>query len=816
MTNTQTEQGSNPVTNKSEDVQPEQSLSVPTEASIPENNYSLETKSSPFLLPAPEKAPNCFTNIDDVDATTTNSDINNTILSHEPDTTDIQIESIGVVHYFSNETLSEFKKEKQELKDEKRDLEFDKQEFAIQKRKLREKEKIVDIKLIAKREAEVKEAQALAKVKAEAKRESDVREAEAETNRLEVIQQTHALELTTITDLTDPEQRATKISNLSLEYKAEYAKELVDELIDNNRIYGDFPLIFDDRSRSSLMNLFCANGTFYTQNPLKPVAGEFPIRLEFKEFILTITDTAEAKSYIFTLTYDNIITLKVAEHSSRYFFDHIITNIAHGNIHKNQLNSLIKQLYPDYFYPQGTDLFSIILERRNELELEKATLAVVEDFSDYGVVNEAGKIIVVNLLTKEQLSLAEFKKAYSLKGAKVKVLNHLTGKYNYHHPVDLWETSPNKKVYTGFVCDPSDSSADGLFNTWIKFPITTDDSLIDISLYEEFELNTICNGNEKEYLLHDAFYAQMVQNPEIKLGASIVIFSPKEEIKDTYFRAKQNIFEDYHFKATQKKDLTGANPNLKTAIIVEVDDTLTIGKKAIVDIDTLVRDNMNSFEDKGKTELSIFTARVLINASSYAFASKMKDMGRYFVPRVDTSILNDREKMNALHALIINPKFREAMIHKYQNFDYSPYVEQLTKVAEPILTDDEKMEAFTFVESWLWELIQNDSFSGIHHQVELNGNLRVSKLSLFERYQDDTKDTVTTNASFGREFDAILNSFGALVKNDNNTRIKTKPAKIIKPISEIKAGFITYYKVEASITTDGSWRDDETQEEIAV
>ncbi len=311
---TQTELGSQHSI-QSEDVQLEQTLSMPTEVSKLESDYSVEAKTAPILrLPAPKKAPASFTNIDDIE-TPIDSEI--PVLPSTTTEEPISDTSIEVLNNIEAKDIIDIAKSRQDLEAKEQNLASksrqltteidafkDTQEEYIEKdRALKKREKIVSEKTIARNEVLKLEAEEYALIEAENLKAAALKVQEAEAARVKMIADTHTDELFTITDLTLLEQRTLKVQNLTLEFLERIAESMVTSLVENNRLYGDYPLIFDDTKRGSIMNKYCENGTFYAQDPIRPIGAKYPIKIEFKDYKVTITNSLDInpKPYLFSL-----------------------------------------------------------------------------------------------------------------------------------------------------------------------------------------------------------------------------------------------------------------------------------------------------------------------------------------------------------------------------------------------------------------------------------------------------------------------------------------------------------------------------------
>ena len=612
----------------------------------------------------------------------------------------------------------------------------------------------------------------------------------------------HKSELEDPLDLTITEQKEKKIANISLSFHNEFAVYIVTLLLKKNLLSADFPLILSDKSQKSIMGLYCKDGEFFAQDPISPIVGEYPINLKFKNFKLTVTNI---KLHIvvgtyFTTSYfngdkftDNL--WKLGSLSNAPALANEIINILASKtyIGNHYLYSITQSLFLDITYGKQ-DIVNIVLERRDDIELEKASNEAVKYFSDFVKVLDGTKLIVVNTKTNVQIPLEGFKKQY--KNKTIKVLKHTTGKYTYPKIVELWDESNDVYLYQGFTWDPSNAVSKS-YNTWIEFNGNPSTEL-DVALYDDFILNTMYSGNQVVYTRYCAYMAQVVQDPTNKIGSAIIVISNNEEVKDTFFRSLQNIFAGYYSKRTDKSKLTKVDEDFKKSIMLEIDEALTVGEKAVVSIDNFVRDNVHIDTSKSLTERTKTIARCIINAKTHAFASKIQKRGRYMLTDCDNSITEDRQKMDELHKLIVHEDFAATMIKRYKEFDYTPYLEDITNMSEPILSDDEKMEGWSEVELWWYDFIQTDNLVEDKECKKSDDKIRITKRYLHKLFLDDTKGKLTM-VQFGTKMTTILKKSNVLILDVKEPKIGGITARDIKHISECKTAFEKYYNLDSSI-----------------
>lgn len=94
-------------------------------------------------------------------------------------------------------------------------------------------------------------------------------------------------------------------------------------------------------------------------------------------------------------------------------------------------------------------------------------------------------------------------------------------------PGEVWLRSPNRKQYSGVVCDPAlDREADGKINVWTGYGV--DPVAGDPKPFVDYARLILGNGNDAfgEYVLD--WLAYKIQNPTKPVGTALMLFSEQE------------------------------------------------------------------------------------------------------------------------------------------------------------------------------------------------------------------------------------------------------------------------------------------------
>ena len=90
----------------------------------------------------------------------------------------------------------------------------------------------------------------------------------------------------------------------------------------------------------------------------------------------------------------------------------------------------------------------------------------------------------------------------------------------------VWLESPHRRQYHGLEFAPSGHAPPGYFNLWKGFAVDPDPKA-SCQLFLDHIAENVCNGNEAHFAWVMGWFAQMIQNPETKLGTSLVFRGPQ-------------------------------------------------------------------------------------------------------------------------------------------------------------------------------------------------------------------------------------------------------------------------------------------------
>jgi hypothetical protein len=344
------------------------------------------------------------------------------------------------------------------------------------------------------------------------------------------------------------------------------------------------------------------------------------------------------------------------------------------------------------------------------------------------------------------------------------------------------------------------------YNIWRGFAIKPIQA--DCTMYLEYVRNVICNGNEDHYHWLLSWSAQMLCEPHLKSGTSVVMRGGEGIGKSFYFETLGELISgnkynmpknDYYFKTSNPEHVTGKfNDHLAHVILLLLEEAFWAGDQrgAHVLRDIVTGTTGSSGQKFQSTKTVNNYVRVGINGNEDWLVPAAMDSRRFFVLDVSDVYKSDEQYWNKMHQWINNGG-REALMYFFLNYNFKDVNLRLAPVTDALI--DQRVSTMKSEDSFWMDLLRTGAIPYV--TIDGNGYVTVVVEVLFNLYCETMKRTIIRNRSLQSDFGIKMHSFmpklenGRVVKGASGRPLtlldkklvggkgKQKPAYIIPPLN---------------------------------
>lgn len=238
--------------------------------------------------------------------------------------------------------------------------------------------------------------------------------------------------------------------------------------------------------------------------------------------------------------------------------------------------------------------------------------------------------------------------------------------------LSTFTTHKSTTLFNGVEFNPRYTTTNVL-NLWVGMTITPRRG--NWPLINNFLLEVICGGRQKEYQYLIKYLAHALQRPWEKPGVMVILLSGQGTGKGTLSKILQKIWSATFLKINRIKQVVGDfNGSLERAFIVFLDEALFAGDRSSSDaLKSLVTENTISINEKHQPARQITSYHRFFSATNADhFKATDRDDRRDFVLRVSEHRKGDHAFWDALNAEIENGGV-EAFAHDLMALDLTGF-----------------------------------------------------------------------------------------------------------------------------------------------
>jgi hypothetical protein len=239
---------------------------------------------------------------------------------------------------------------------------------------------------------------------------------------------------------------------------------------------------------------------------------------------------------------------------------------------------------------------------------------------------------------------------------------------------DVWMKSTERRQYNKVVFRPEGTPKNPrVYNTWTGLAVEPKEGGWRRLQRHLFEVWCDCDPDLFEWTL--AWFAQLFQQPEVKLGTAMVVYSPRKGTGKSIVARPLRRILDIHASTLSASDALTAKFNgfMERSLLVIGEEIIWGGKRdAIGPLKAAITESTVMLEKKYQdpVELDNFSRFLLFSNEERAIPAEGDDERRFFVLRAGEQHIQDTDYFGALAAEIDNGG-TEAMLFDLMGFDFN-------------------------------------------------------------------------------------------------------------------------------------------------
>lgn len=551
-----------------------------------------------------------------------------------------------------------------------------------------------------------------------------------------------------------------------------------------------------------------------------------PIREYFNDIV---DEEKKSKAYI---TRKAIFNAKISSFANggtsyRIGFDfesikYILTNLQADVKYKVQiLVALENLLVEDFLTPKEIIELEKILKEQGFLSENNSLCVKVFDsikdkkvlkaMENYAVLLTNGSLSIIDM-TQKKLTLYKLGDIkHYFKNKKVSFFDHSVGKYVKNNPVDIWMESANRREFTDITFDPSNKCDKNTFNLFRGFKYEPN-NLIDISLYHELLFNVICSGDNFMYGIIWSFLAQMIQQPEKKLGVCLVFLSPMGTGKGTAIQPIVELLSGYSFVTSDSDAIFSRfNHHLSDKLFIYYNEAaeLNYNKSLNSKFKHLITEEYTNYEVKnGPNFMAPNLCRMILDSNEDALLKESGDSRRTWYPKISEARIGDKEYFAKLYKLYETSGFYETLMYQLSTFDLALWLPLLRSPIKNEVLLDQQLQSLNDIQEWWLSCLEENRIFETYFELTSDGGFKISNQELYNSFVNFTKKA-------GKKVYDQKTAFGKLMKKHcisdelittpNAKDYKGDNAKIYASLPKCWNYFQKKHKLEAHEIQINNW-----------
>ena len=293
----------------------------------------------------------------------------------------------------------------------------------------------------------------------------------------------------------------------------------------------------------------------------------------------------------------------------------------------------------------------------------------------------------------------------------------------------VWMDSEFRRQYYGLSFLPNGETPEGYYNLWKGFSVEPDPNAGTFKRFLEHVTENVCNGDERQFDWVMGWFAQIVQQPEKKLGTSLVFRGPQGVGKTIVGEEIGKLFGPHYQSVSDDRFVVGRfNAHLANCVLLQLEEATWGGDhSAAGKLKDLITGTHQLIEYKGKEPVRVRSfVRVHVTSNNDWVVPAGLEERRFSILDVGEKRIQDGAYFQAIRDELDNGG-RAALLHYLLNFDLSSV--PLRQVLATDALRDQKIAGMSPEMSWWLDVLMTGDLPG-----DSTGTGRAPKTTLYEHY----------------------------------------------------------------------------------
>ena len=273
-----------------------------------------------------------------------------------------------------------------------------------------------------------------------------------------------------------------------------------------------------------------------------------------------------------------------------------------------------------------------------------------------------------------------------------------------------WLNHSRRREYKGLFFHPKDAKKD-YFNLYTGFAVEPCQG--DVMPFLKFCKEVICSNNDEYFQYLKAWVAQLLQEPENKIGVAIIIQGLKGVGKSMFAACVGSLLGQHYAEISNGYHLVGNfNSHLSKLLLLCVDEALWVNdKKAEGVLKNMITAPTSMYESKGVDAIPVDNFMRIIMTTNNDFAVPASgDERRYFIIKCADTYKGNHQYFHKLQEYMDNGG-REALLEYFLNY-IRPKSIELRNPPHTEGLDEQKIHSLTPIAQWWLESLINGELYG--------------------------------------------------------------------------------------------------------
>jgi hypothetical protein len=361
-----------------------------------------------------------------------------------------------------------------------------------------------------------------------------------------------------------------------------------------------------------------------------------------------------------------------------------------------------------------------------------------------------------------------------------------------------WMSHPDRRHYEGLGFAPG-RELPGYYNLWRGFAVPPSPG--DCSKFLAHVFDNVCQGEQELFDWLIGWFAQLVQQPEVKLGTAVVLRGKEGTGKSIVGKTVGSLLGTHYVPVAKPELVTGRfNGHLSNCLLLQAEEAFWAGDHAAAGAlkDLITNDDL-VVEFKGLEAIRIRNyVRLLATSNADWVVPAGLTARRFAVFDVGEAHVGDKAYFKAI-AEELDRGGREALLHHLLNFDLSKV--DLRSVPKTAALLEQKLHSLDGEQGWWLGVLRDGELPALFNEPRC-----CRKRSVFDHYIE-----ANNRAGFKRkQIETVLGIF--LKKHVPGLRPSVRggigPIYEFPPLADCRAAFERLIQQEIDWPEQEDWRDE--------